>query len=264
MGQSSSEHLKYSHKLSWLTTSCIVVELHRTYINHSLLVQKGHKNTFQKIKYTFLWQNLLVEVGLGNRQEATVSIGLDGENQWFPSENSKLAHEFSWVSNEQAGVLLGVDLLLVHVKHPGDHKANINILEKMETTLNEIPKDFKSNYHNDSTIMANLFSRKPSTAFKPLGDKVKYDSELLRGYEYLKLNGHNIEKCVSPCMVMKNWICICKISRNKNRIGNEDSGVITAAHWGILQFSKTEYSSVLVVAAPHLLCISLSISIVLL
>lgn len=100
-------------------------------------------------------------MGLGNRQEAAVSIGLDGENQWFPSENSKLAHEFSWVSNEQAGVLLRVDLLLVHVKHPRDHKANVNILEKMETKLNRVPKDFKSNYHNDGAIMAICFPEGP-------------------------------------------------------------------------------------------------------
>lgn len=43
---------------------------------------------------------------LGNRQEAAVSIGLDGENQWFPSQDSKLTYEFSWMGNEQTSVLL--------------------------------------------------------------------------------------------------------------------------------------------------------------
>lgn len=166
---------------------------------------------------------------LGNRQETAVSIGLDGENQWFPSQDSKLTYEFSWMGNEQTSVLLRVYLPLVHVKHPRDHKANINILKIMEKELDKIPKDFKSNYHSDSTTMTNPSSRNLPIVFEQLGDKIRHNSELLKaGYEYLKLSSHKIEKCVSLCMVMKNKGCIYKISRNKNRIANGDNGVITA------------------------------------
>lgn len=134
---------------------------------------------------------------LGNRQEAAVSIGLDGENQWLPSQDSKLTYEFSWMGNEQTSVLLRVYLPLVHVKHPRDHKANINILEKMEKELNKIPKDFKSNYHSDNTIMTNPSSRNLPIVFEQLGDKIRHNSELLKaGYEYLKLSSHNILKNV--------------------------------------------------------------------
>ena len=112
-------------------------------------------------------------MGLRNRQEAAVSIGLDGENQRFPSQDSELAYEFSWMGNEQTGVLLRVYLPLVHVKHPRDHKANINILEKMETELNKISKDFKSNCQGDNTITTDLFSRKLPTVFEQLGDKTQ-------------------------------------------------------------------------------------------
>lgn len=161
----------------------------------------------------FPWQNSLIEMGLRNRQEAAVPISLDGENQGLPSQDSELSHKFSWMGNEQAGVLLRVYLPLVHMKHPRDHKANVNILEKTETEPNKIPTDFKSNYRNDSIIMTNLFSRKLSTAFKQLGDKIRHNSELLKGYEYLKLSSRNIEKCVSLCMVMKNKGCVCKIKK---------------------------------------------------
>lgn len=78
----------------------------------------------------FPWQNSLIEMGLRNRQEAAVPISLDGENQGLPSQDSELSHKFSWMGNEQAGVLLGVYLPLVYMKHPRDHKANVNILEK--------------------------------------------------------------------------------------------------------------------------------------
>lgn len=185
------------------------------------------KNTNQ---YTFPWQNSLIEMGLGNREEAAVSIGLDGENQWFPSEDSELPHELAWMGDEQTGVLLRVYLPLVHVKHPRDHKANINILEKMEKELNKFPKDFKSNYHSDSTIMTDPFSRKLPIVFEQLGDKIRHNSELLKAdYEYLKLSSHNIEKRVSLCTVMKNEGCIGKISRDNSRTANGDNGVITAA-----------------------------------
>lgn len=54
----------------------------------------------------FSHQNSLIEMGLGDGEEAAVSIGLDGEDQWFPSEDRELPHKLSWVGNEQAGVLL--------------------------------------------------------------------------------------------------------------------------------------------------------------
>lgn len=92
----------------------------------------------------FSHQNSLIEMGLGDGEEAAVSIGFDGEDEWFPSQDRKLPHKLSWVGNEQAGVFLWVYLPLVHMKHPRNHKANINILEKMEEELNKIPKDSKA------------------------------------------------------------------------------------------------------------------------
>lgn len=79
----------------------------------------------------FEWQNSLIEMGLGDGEEAAVPVGLDGEDQGLPSEDSQLAHQLPGVGDEQAGVLLRVNLPLVHVEHPRDHKANIDILEKM-------------------------------------------------------------------------------------------------------------------------------------
>lgn len=171
------------------------------------------------------WQNSLIEMGLGNREEAAVSIGLDGENQRFPGQDRELPNELPRVGDEEAGVLLRVYFPLVHMKHPRDHKANINILEKMEKELNKPPKDFKSNYGSDCTITTNLFSRKLPIVFEQLGDKTRHNSELLKaGYEYLKLRSHNIEKHASLCVVMKNEGCICKIARNYNRIVMEIRG----------------------------------------
>lgn len=69
-------------------------------------------------------------MGLGDGEEAAVSVGLDGENQWLPSEDSELAHQLPRVGDEKAGVLLRVNLPLVHVEHPRDHKTNIDILEQ--------------------------------------------------------------------------------------------------------------------------------------
>lgn len=185
------------------------------------------------------WRNSLIEMGLGNRQEAAVSVGLDGENQRFPSQDGELAHELSGMGNEETGVLLRVYLPLVHVKHARDHKANINILQKMERELNKIPKGFKGNYRSDSTTMTDLFSRKLPIVFEQLGDKMRHNGELLKaGYEYLKLSSHNIEKRVSLCMVMKNEGCICTISRNNSRIANGDNGVIAAAGRGTSQVSS--------------------------
>lgn len=79
----------------------------------------------------FDWQNSLIKMRLGDGEEAAVSVGLDGEDQWLPSEDSELAHELPGVGDEEAGVLLRVNLPLVHVEHPRDHKANIDILEQM-------------------------------------------------------------------------------------------------------------------------------------
>lgn len=79
----------------------------------------------------FEWQNSLIEMGLGDGEEAAVSVGLDGEDQGLPSEHSELAHQLPRVGDEEAGVLLRVNLPLVHMEHPRDHKANIDILEQM-------------------------------------------------------------------------------------------------------------------------------------
>lgn len=79
----------------------------------------------------FEWQDSLIEMGLGDGEEAAVSVGLDGEDQWLTSEDSELAHELPGVGDEEAGVLLRVNLPLVHMEHPRDHKANIDILEQM-------------------------------------------------------------------------------------------------------------------------------------
>lgn len=49
---------------------------------------------------------LLVEVGLGDGQKSTIPIGLDGEDEWFPSQDSKLPHQLPWVGNEQTRLLL--------------------------------------------------------------------------------------------------------------------------------------------------------------
>lgn len=167
-----------------------------------------------------MWQNSLIEVGLGDGEEAAVSVGLDGEDQRLPSEDGELPHELPGVGDEEAGVLLRVNLPLVHVQHARDHKANIDILEQMggkKKKKSSIKiQDFKS-----SATMTDLFPRKLPIAFEQLGGKIRHNSELLKaGYEYLKLSRHNTEKCVSLWVVMKNEGCIFEISRNNNRIGS--------------------------------------------
>lgn len=111
--------------------------------------------------------------------------------------------------------------------------------------LNEIPRGSKSSYPSESTIMTDLLSRKLPIVFEQLGDKIRHDSELLKaGYEYLKLSSHNIEKCVSLCMVMKNEGCISKISSHNNRTADGDNGVIAAAWRGTWQFSRAGGSGI--------------------
>lgn len=119
----------------------------------------------------FEWQDSLIEMGLGDGEEAAVSVGLDGEDQWLTSEDSELAHELPGVGDEEAGVLLRVNLPLVHMEHPRDHKANIDILEQMGGKKNpknntiKIPQDIKSNYPSDSAITTDLLPRKLPYSF---------------------------------------------------------------------------------------------------
>lgn len=74
----------------------------------------------------------LIEVGLRDGQEAAVSVGFDGEHQGLSGEHCQLSHHLPRVCEEEAGILQAVDLLLVDMQQPGDHKQDIDILIKTE------------------------------------------------------------------------------------------------------------------------------------
>lgn len=70
----------------------------------------------------------LVEVRLGDGQEAAVPVGLDGEDEGFPGEHGQLAHHLPRARDKQAAVFVAVDLPLVHVQQPGHHKQDVHVL----------------------------------------------------------------------------------------------------------------------------------------
>lgn len=72
----------------------------------------------------------LVEVRLGDGQEAAVPVGLDGEDEGLPGEHGQLAHHLTRARDKQAAVFVAVDLPLVHVQQPGHHKQDAHVLQK--------------------------------------------------------------------------------------------------------------------------------------
>lgn len=71
----------------------------------------------------------LVEVGLGNGEEAAVSVGSDSEDEGLAGQNSQLAHQLPGVGHEQTCVLLTVDHPLVHMQQAQDHKLHTHLLQ---------------------------------------------------------------------------------------------------------------------------------------
>lgn len=70
----------------------------------------------------------LIEVCLGDGEEAAVPVGLDGEDEGLPGEHGQLAHHLPGARDEQAAVLVAVDLPLVHVQQPRDDKQDVHVL----------------------------------------------------------------------------------------------------------------------------------------
>lgn len=70
----------------------------------------------------------LIEVRLGDGQEAAVPVGLDGEDEGFSGEHGQLAHHLPRARDKQAAVFVAVDLPLVYVQQPGHHKQDVHVL----------------------------------------------------------------------------------------------------------------------------------------
>lgn len=71
-------------------------------------------------------------MGLRDGQKAAVSVGSDGEHEGLSSEYRQLSHHLPGMCEEQASILQAVNLLLVHMQHPRDHKQNVDVLRKAE------------------------------------------------------------------------------------------------------------------------------------
>lgn len=73
-------------------------------------------------------QALLIEVGFGDPQEGTVSLGTQCEDEGFPGEHRQLSHQLPWLGHKQAHFLSLVNHSLVHVQASPEHKVQAHIL----------------------------------------------------------------------------------------------------------------------------------------
>lgn len=65
---------------------------------------------------------------LGDGQEAAVPLGLDGEDEGLPGQDSQLANQLAGTCHKQPRLLLTVNPPLVDVQQTRDHKQDAHLL----------------------------------------------------------------------------------------------------------------------------------------